>query len=361
MSLPIQPQETADAEAKTPGSTNFAVDGGSTGVIDADLPRFRAVLTQWFREQGRNLPWRHTRDPYAILVSEIMLQQTQAATVVPYFERWLARFPDLPTLAAADEQEVLHAWQGLGYYSRARNLHKAAQKIIAEYGGVFPRDQEQIRALPGVGRYTAGAVATFAFDEPSPPVDGNILRVIARLLNFWEPVDSAPGMEHIWAVATRWQPQTGAGQFNEALMELGALICTPRAPACLICPVGRYCCAHNPEMLPVKRPRPKTVRMVETCGWIAQHGQVLLEQQTGARWGGLWKLPLLVEPASGKPLVTAVYPFTKHRVELSVFPGSSPLIMAENQRWFGIEELENTPMPAPHRRVLKRLLKKWAP
>jgi len=359
--LPIQSQETAAAEAKTPELTNFAVATASAGVIDGDLPRFRAALTQWFREQGRDLPWRRTRDPYAILVSEIMLQQTQAATVAPYFERWLARFPDIATLAAADEQEALHAWQGLGYYSRARNLHKAAQKIAGEHGGIFPRDQEQIRALPGVGRYTAGAVATFAFDEPAPPVDGNIVRVIARLLNLWEPVDSAPGMERIWTTAARWQPQAGAGQFNEALMELGALICTPRSPACLICPVSRFCCAHQPELLPVKKPRPKTVRMIETCGWIARNGEVLLEQQTGTRWRGLWKLPLLVEPHGGRPLVTVVYPFTNHRVELSVFHGSSPLIMAENQRWFAIADVETAPMPAPHRRVLKRLLKKWAP
>ena len=330
-------------------------------MVDRELPRFRAVLTEWFRAQGRDLPWRHTRDPYTILVSEIMLQQTQVATVVPYFERWMARFPDVRTLAAAQEQEVLHAWQGLGYYSRARNLHKAAQQIVAEYSGAFPREQEQIRALPGVGRYTAGAVASFAFDDPSPPVDGNIVRVIARLINWWEPVDGGPGLEHIWETAVRWQPEISAGVFNESLMELGALICTPRAPACLICPVNKFCCAQQPELLPVKKPRPKTIRMVEECGWVVRGGEVLLEQQTGTRWRGLWKLPPLTEPHAGVPLVGMTYPFTNHRVELSVYHGSSPLIMAENQRWFSVKALESTPMPAPHRRALKRLLKKWAP
>ena len=323
-----------------------------------DLPVFRAALTNWFESQGRDLPWRRTRDPYAILVSEIMLQQTQVATVVPYFERWMARFPDAAALASASEQEVLHAWQGLGYYSRARNLHKAAQKIVGEHRGVFPRDHEQIRALPGVGRYTAGAVATFAFDEPVPPVDGNIVRVIARLIDSWEPVDTAQGLERIWQTALHWQPQTGAGRFNEALMELGALVCFPRSPACLICPVHKFCCTHQPESLPIKKPRPRTERMVEECGWIVRNGEVLLEQQTGTRWHGMWKLPLLTEPHAERPLLAMVYPFTNHRVEFSVYPGSSPLIMAENQRWFAIAALETTPIPAPHRRALKRLLKK---
>ena len=359
--MPIQSQEIPDAEAKTPGAKNLPVAGALPGVIDRDLSRFRAALTLWFREQGRDLPWRRTRDPYSVLVSEIMLQQTQVATVVPYFERWMQRFPDTVTLASASEQEVLHAWQGLGYYSRARNLHQAARKIASDHHGIFPSDPEHIRALPGVGRYTAGAIATFAFDEPSPPVDGNIVRVIARLLDLWEPVDSASGLEQVWETASRWQPQTQAGEFNEALMELGALICTPRAPACLICPVRMFCSAQQPELLPVKKPRPRTVRMVEECGWIVRHGEVLLEQQTGTRWHGLWKLPLLTEPHAGVPLVALVYPFTNHRVELSVYHGSSPLIMAENQRWFGLADLEMTPMPAPHRRALKRLLKKWAP
>ena len=313
---------------------------------------------EWFRSWGRDLPWRRTRDPYAILVSEIMLQQTQVATVVPYFERWMARFPDAAALAAAPEQEVLHAWQGLGYYSRARNLQKAARKIVEELNGIFPRDPESIRTLPGVGRYTAGAVATFAFDASTPPVDGNIVRVVARLVDFWEPVDCGPGLEHIWEIAARWQPETGAGVFNEALMELGALVCAPRSPECLLCPVRTFCRARQPEALPVKRPRPKTERMIEECGWILRNGEVLLEQQTGTRWRGLWKLPILAEPHSGSPLVATAYAFTKHRVELSVYPASSPLIMAENQRWIPVTELEATPMPSAHRRVLRRLLKK---
>ena len=265
-----------------------------------------------------------------------MLQQTQVATVVPYFQRWLERFPDAATLAHATEQEVLQAWEGLGYYARARNLHKAAQKITSESGGAFPSELQRISELPGAGRYTAAAVATFAFDQPTPPVDGNIARVIARLTNFWEPIDEAAGLERIWKTAETWQPESHPGLFNEAMMELGALICTPRAPACLICPVRTFCHAQQPELLPVKKPRQKTVRLAEECGWIVRNGEVLLEQQTGSRWRGLWRLPLLT---------------------LSVYQGSSPLIMPENQRWFPLEEIAAVPMTAAHRRALKRLLK----
>ena len=288
-----------------------------------------------------------------------MLQQTQVATVIDYYERWMARFPDALALAAAQENDVLHAWQGLGYYSRARNLHAAAQCIAQRHGGVFPRDEEQLRALPGVGPYTAAAVATFAFDQPTPPVDANIIRVAARLLNYCKPTDSAAGLSHIRAAAQQWQPgieEGGAGIFNEALMELGALICTPRSPRCSACPVRIFCKAEAPETLPAKRPRPKQVKLEEHCGWIICGGRVLLEQQTGKRWRGLWRLPVLTEPHSGVPLAALTYPFTHHRVSLSVFPGTTPLFLAENQGWFPLAELEAVPMTAPHRRALKKLL-----
>ena len=288
-----------------------------------------------------------------------MLQQTQVATVIDYYERWMARFPDALALAAAQENDVLHAWQGLGYYSRARNLHAAAQCIAQRHGGVFPRDEEQLRALPGVGPYTAAAVATFAFDQPTPPVDANIIRVAARLLDYCKPTDTAAGLSHIRAAAQHWQPgieEGGAGIFNEALMELGALICTPRSPRCSACPVRIFCKAEAPETLPAKRPRPKQVKLEEHCGWIICGGRVLLEQQTGKRWRGLWRLPVLTEPHSGVPLAALTYPFTHHRVSLSVFPGTTPLFLAENQGWFPLAELEAVPMTAPHRRALKKLL-----
>jgi len=288
-----------------------------------------------------------------------MLQQTQVATVIDYYLRWMERFPDVSALAAAAENDVLHAWQGLGYYSRARNLHSAAQSVVRQHGGVFPRNLEQLRNLPGVGPYTAAAVATFAFDQPTPPIDANILRVAARLLDYHKPTDTAAGLSDIRTAAEQWQPSIedgGAGILNEALMELGALLCTPRSPRCSACPVRLFCQAGEPETLPVKKPRPKTVELIEHCGWIVQDDQVLLEQQTGKRWRGLWRLPLLTETHSGLPLATLAYPFTHHRVNLSVYPATTPLFLLENQRWIALAELEGIPMPAPHRRALKKLL-----
>ena len=322
------------------------------------------ALTEWFHQHARELPWRtvRPRDPYSILVSEFMLQQTQVATVIDYYNRWMERFPDPATLAAASEADVLHAWQGLGYYSRARNLYAAVWKIMTEHGGIFPRELEQINALPGVGRYTAAAVATFSFDLPAPPVDGNLIRVIARLLDYRKPVDIARGLNFVRAAATRWQPESGSGLFNEALMELGALVCTPRSPRCGACPVRAFCSATDPESLPSKKPRPKTVELAEQCGWITRGDTVLLEQQTGKRWRGLWRLPLTTESHSGSPLVRLKYPFTNHRVTLSVFNATCPLFLETNQGWFAFAELESLAMPAPHRRALNKLLgdSKWA-
>ena len=326
-----------------------------------DIREFRSALTDWFLENGRDLPWRTfpPRDPYSVLVSEIMLQQTQVATVVDYYERWMERFPDAHALSKAPENDVLHAWQGLGYYARARNLHAAAKVISQDYGGVFPRDMERIRALPGVGPYTAAAVTTFAFDAPTPPVDANIIRVTARLLDYRKPTDAAAGLSHIRAITEQWQPSVeegGAGIFNEALMELGALVCTPHAPRCAACPVRIFCKVDAPEALPVKRPRHRREEIEEHCAWIIRDDCVLLEQQTGKRWRGLWRLPILTEPHSCVPLAALTYPFTHHRVSLSVFPGTTPLFLTENQRWFSFGELESVPMTAPHRRALKKLL-----
>jgi len=199
-----------------------------------NAPRLRQQLARWFRQQGRDLPWRRTQDPYAILVSEFMLQQTQVATVIDYYTRWLARFPDFIALAAAGEADVLHVWQGLGYYARARNLHRAAQHVAGQYAGKLPDDLAVIAALPGVGRYTAGAVASFAFDRATPIIDANIARVLARVLNLSEPIDTKRGSEILWATAEALLPKRAHGGrlHNSALMELGALICTPRNPNC---------------------------------------------------------------------------------------------------------------------------------
>lgn len=319
----------------------------------SNLAKFRARLIRWFQKNGRDLPWRRTRDPYAILVSEIMCQQTQVATVVPYFERWMQKFPDVRSLAKADEQSVLREWQGLGYYSRARNLHHAAQQLVDKHAAQFPRDLTQIRALPGVGRYTAGAVANFAFDEATPIVDANIARVLARLLDLQTPIDTAPGAEVLWKIATVLQPPRSGRLFNSALMELGALICTPRAPKCTQCPVATACRTSVPETLPRKKPRRAIISLVENCAFVFSHGKVLLEQQTPSRWRGLWKLPPHDPIPKQAARLTLTYPFTHHRVRLSIFKAPAKPI-SEHQQWHPLDQLPA--MPSPHLRALRESL-----
>ncbi len=322
---------------------------------------------EWFAKAGRDLPWRRNRAPYAVLVSELMLQQTQVATVIDYFQRWMLRFPDIQSLANASETDVLHAWQGLGYYSRARNLHRAAKQVMELHAGVLPRDLESLQKLPGLGRYTAGAVATFAFDLPTPIVDANIARVLARLQDSHIPVDSAAGLKGLWALATAMQPvpgkngkNAGAGIFNEALMELGALICLPRQPKCGECPVKKLCKAKNPELLPVKKPASKTLQMQENCAWIVENGRVLLELQTGPRWQGLWKLSS-AGAEEAEPLLRMAYPFTNHRVTLCVYQAAAPGSPGRNQKWFPWKDLDQVAITAPHRRAIVKLMRTGRP
>jgi A/G-specific adenine glycosylase len=318
----------------------------------------RRKLATWFQANGRDLPWRCTTDPYAILVSELMLQQTQVATVIPYFERWLARFPTFAALAAADEADVLHAWQGLGYYARARNLHRAAKAVVEQHGATLPPDPAAIAQLPGVGRYTAGALASFAFDLPVAAVDANIARVLARLIDLQEPIDSTSGSARIWAAAEALLPKRNGGRLHtSALMELGALICTPRNPKCGECPIQGECRAERPELLPLKKARRKTVALEENCRWVVQDNQLLVELQTGPRWKGLWKLPALEKVDSLlQPLVELDYPFTHHRVTLRVYPGGSSADNPPNHRWIDLDRLEDATLAAPHRRAIEMLV-----
>lgn len=316
-------------------------------------------MREWFGRCGRDLPWRRTRDPYAILVSEFMLQQTQVATVLDYYRRWMARFPTAAALAAAPLEEVLRAWEGLGYYARARNLHRAAAAI----GGEFPRELERIAALPGVGRYTAGAVATFAFGTSTPIVDANIARVLARLTNLQIPIDAAPGQRAIWAAAETLLPADDARVYNSALMELGALVCKPRDPQCLICPVREFCAAagRGPERLPIKKARRATVALEEDCAWIVDAGRLLLQQETGTRWKGMWKLPpYLKSGEEEEPLAESTYPFTHHLVTLRVYEGKALQPLGERQRWHDAAELEAAAMPAPHRKVVRQLVTRFS-
>lgn len=315
---------------------------------------FRRELIRWYRRRGRDLPWRRTSDPYAILVSEFMLQQTQVATVIPYYQRWLERFPDFATLAQAEESEVLHAWQGLGYYSRARNFHAAARMVQQAFDGKLPADPAEIAQLPGVGRYTAGAIASFGFDLPEPIVDANIARVLARLTNWRQPIDSTAGREHLWETAAALVPSKGARTFNSALMDLGATICLPRRPRCLECPVHDFCQATDPATLPVKRKKPATVHLTECHAFTRRRGRLLLEQ-SNKRWQGMWILPRLATQPGQPAMLRLDFPFTHHRITLAVFPGGD-VTPGERQRWFPVRALAGLPVPSPHRRALAQLL-----
>jgi A/G-specific adenine glycosylase len=321
-----------------------------------DSALFRRELFRWFARHGRELPWRRTRDPYAILVSEFMLQQTQVATVIPYYNEWMRRFPDFAALAATSEHEVLHAWQGLGYYARARNLRATARTVVAKHEGRFPESLDVIRDLPGVGRYTANAVMTFAFNKSAPIVEANIARLLARLFNLQIPIDTSLGRETLWQRAAELLPTRGARLHNSALMDLGALVCGSR-PNCGICPVRNFCRAENPSKLPLKRARPSIRLRTEHHGFSVRRGRILLEQSQG-RWRGMWMLPrLAAAPTKRNPLHVSEFPFTNHRITLTVFRQTAAGRPAKSfQRWFPIDGLHSIPLPSPHRRALEKLI-----
>jgi A/G-specific adenine glycosylase len=326
--------------------------------VAAELAR---DLERWFQQHGRDLPWRRTADPYAILISEVMLQQTQIATVLDrgYYERWLTRFPDFTSLAAAPESEVLQAWEGLGYYRRARSLQALARAVIDQHNGTFPSNPDAIRALPGIGPYTAGAIASFAFNLPEPLVDGNVARVLARLDDLQQPVDSTAGRQHLWQRAEELvRAAASPRRLNSALMELGQAICRPGRPLCLQCPVKRHCSATAPAELPVKKPRPEITAVTEHVFFLMQGDAVLLEQERGPRRTGLWKLPPLPAALKKQPpvLLKSTYSITRYKVTLWVHAAPSEPALVDNQRLIPRAELGATPMPSPYRRALDTLL-----
>ena len=276
------------------------------------------ALLRWYATAQRDLPWRRTRDPYAIWLSEVMLQQTQVATVIPYWERFLARFPTVESLAETELADVLPFWSGLGYYSRARALHRAAGLMARDHAGQLPRTAVELRELPGFGPYTAGAVASIAFSERTPIVDGNVVRVLSRLFAVEGDPSTKPVRDRLWALAAELVPAGAPGAFNQALMELGALVCTSRQPACLVCPVRSSCQAlrlGRVGELPSRKARPMRKVLTWTSAFVERKGEILLARRPeSGLFSGLWELPsaegdatalqALVGPrvALGKPL-----------------------------------------------------------
>lgn len=359
---------------------------------DADpvwLGEVRRALGAWYDRGHRDLPWRRRRDPYAILVSEMMLVQTTVAAAIPYFERFLTRFPTLADLAAADEADVLKAWEGLGYYRRARQLHAAARAIVAEHGGVVPDDLDTLRALPGVGRYIAGALRSFAFDLPAPILEANTQRVLARLLAWEAPLDASASQARLWRAAERLVPDDRPGRFNQALMELGATVCAPREPSCLICPLAGFCQAREQglqDRLPMKAARPSPLVVVEAALMIAREAEWLVVRRgPGRLWEGFWEFPTLhvagADPAgrslgadaegldAGLARLTGIraeigpeahrvrFGVTRHRVDLTAHAGlwlagePRPGPGLDDARWIAPERLGELTLGAAQRRL----------
>lgn len=338
------------------------------------------ALLAWYRRSHRDLPWRRTRNPYAILVSEIMLQQTQVKTVIPYFLRWLKRFPNVRALAAASERDVLKSWEGLGYYRRARLLHAAARRIVERHAGHFPESVEAIAALPGVGRYTLGAVGSIAFGLRLPVLDGNVIRVLCRWYGIDDDTRKTVTRKRLWALAEGLlPPEDGqAGDFNQAMMELGATVCLPRKPMCLICPVRKGCRAFKTgeqEVLPRAATRRATVREFEYAGLVMKRGRVLLCQRAGGqRMEALWQFPSVVMSRRTRGWVeewnrtfglfetreeihSLNYSVTHHRIHLTLHriggfapnPQSAP-------KWISVKRCRELAFTAAHRKLADRFL-----
>ena len=253
----------------------------------SELKTLRRQLLAWFRQFQRDLPWRHTKEPYRIWISEIMLQQTRVAAVIPYYEQFLARFPDAPALAEAPQEEVLRLWSGLGYYSRARNLRKAAQQIVAQHAGEFPREQKAALALSGIGPYTVAAILSIAFDAKYAVLDGNVARVLARLVAVRGDLRESRRWHSLQRIAQDLLDPNSPGDWNQAMMELGAMVCTPRAPQCLVCPVAKFCRARrsgDPESFPEKRKKREAVQIVLAAAvFFTPRGQTLLLSPPGKK------------------------------------------------------------------------------
>lgn len=257
-------------------------------------PVIRKSLKAWYRRHARALPWRDTADPYRIWISETMLQQTRVEAVIPYYHRFLDAFPDFPSLAAAPEDRVLRLWEGLGYYSRARNLHAAAKVVVESLGGRLPETVDGLRRLPGIGAYTAGAVASIAFGRQAALVDGNVSRVLARLFVVDDPIDGTPGRKRIWELAEALVPVREPGLFNQALMELGACVCLPKVPRCAGCPVRGACGAYRAGKTgayPVRAGKGPVPHKEVVCGVLVRRGRVLLGKRAAGMLRGLWEFP----------------------------------------------------------------------
>ncbi len=311
---------------------------------------FRQSLLDWYDLHRRDLPWRRESNPYSTWVSEIMLQQTRVAAVLDHYARWMARFPTVHSLAKAREQSVLALWSGLGYYHRARRLHQAAKVVVREYNGEFPTSAEAWREMPGIGRYTAAAIASIAFDEPIAVVDGNVERVLNRLFG--------PSMnrERHWRCAEALLDRARPGDFNQAMMELGATVCTPRAPQCLVCPLITWCATRGVE---APKPQPARKRRQVQYAFACKGDAVLLVQRPSdaKRMAGMWELPELVAASKEVPLAQFRHSITDTDYEVSVVPAANPLVRSLDgtARWYTAKQRQKLALTGLARKILRKL------
>lgn len=354
---------------------------------EAEIADFRQRLLTWFAAHQRPLPWRRTYTPYHIWISEIMGQQTQMERVAEYFTRWIALFPDIAAVVAAPEQIILKAWEGLGYYSRARNIQKAARQMLATNDGEIPAHHEQLLALPGIGPYTAAAILSIAFNQPYPLLDANVERLFARLADIDSPLKQKTTQKRLRGLATALLHREDPRNFNQGLMELGALVCTPKRPDCGICPVQLHCRAYladTVDLRPLPSPRQQRIDITMACG-IIRNGPLFFIQQRlpDDIWGGLWEFPggrlqeketpmqaavREVEEETGwsvtdlTPFTTVIHHYTRYRVTLHSFfcslppPVSEPKLTAASQcSWVPLSKLSDFPFPAGHRLLVTAL------
>jgi A/G-specific adenine glycosylase len=345
-------------------------------------------LLAWYAANRRSFPWREAPQPYAVWVAEIMAQQTRLETMLPFFRRWMARFPSIAALAAASQQEVLNEWEGLGYYSRARNLHQAARVVMDEHAGALPSTAADLQKLPGIGRYTAGAIASIAFGEDAPLVDGNVKRVFGRVLALEEPVNTPAGEKRIWQIVGQHLPAGHAGDFNQALMDLGAVVCLPRQPLCGACPLSDLCLARQAGEegdYPVKISRAKIPHHTVAAAVLRRDGRVLIAQRSeDTLLGGMWEYPggkqegdeglenclrrelkeeLGVTIEVGAPVGVYKHAYTHFKVTLHAFESrivSGDLKLNDHQavKWVRLEELDDYPMGKIDRQISRALQKR---
>lgn len=349
--------------------------------------RINRHLLDWYRKNKRNLPWRQTRNPYRILLSEFMLQQTQVDTVIPYYHRFLDRFPTVHDLANASQDDVLKAWEGLGYYSRARNLHKAAHSISTDFDGNVPNTYDELKSLPGFGPYTTAAVLSIAYDRDHAVLDGNVIRVLTRLFNICDDVTQSRTKNQLWELAQKLLAKGDAGDYNQAVMELGATVCTPRSPHCSACPIASLCAAKktgNPEILPIKAKKKPRPHHTLSAGIVWQDNKVLITQRPeNGLLGGLWEFPADTQQSKESLQDTCIrgvkttvgidievldrfrtikHAFTHFTITLHTFQcrytkGKARSITCDNFAWVPLSQLETYAFARTGRKLADYLLK----